>query len=166
MADFTKPFMSLGISIMIKKPIKQRPGKEQNKWEIFTLVMNYIYNSNMFIIFFTLQEFFRLWIPWVKRSGCPSYLHISELALFSSWSPGKYVLQRSNFFVGKKVILPLPWMLCRNVLFWCCKRYFKQTFSHGAIQLIRDTFWPFSDPLVWHFSIFYGRLLDLNALKY
>ena len=25
-ADFTKPFMSLGISIMIKEPIKQRPG--------------------------------------------------------------------------------------------------------------------------------------------
>ena len=24
--DFTKPFMSLGISIMIKEPIKQRPG--------------------------------------------------------------------------------------------------------------------------------------------
>ena len=24
--DFTKPFMSLGISIMIKKPMKQRPG--------------------------------------------------------------------------------------------------------------------------------------------
>lgn len=25
-ADFTKPFMSLGISIMIKEPVKQRPG--------------------------------------------------------------------------------------------------------------------------------------------
>jgi len=25
-ADFTKPFMSLGISIMIKQPVKQRPG--------------------------------------------------------------------------------------------------------------------------------------------
>ena len=25
-ADFTKPFMSLGISIMIKKPVKKRPG--------------------------------------------------------------------------------------------------------------------------------------------
>lgn len=25
-ADFTKPFMSLGISIMIKKPAKQKPG--------------------------------------------------------------------------------------------------------------------------------------------
>ena len=25
-ADFTKPFMSIGISIMIKEPIKQRPG--------------------------------------------------------------------------------------------------------------------------------------------
>lgn len=24
--DFTKPFMSLGISIMIKKPVKQTPG--------------------------------------------------------------------------------------------------------------------------------------------
>lgn len=24
--DFTKPFMSLGISIMIKKPVKQKPG--------------------------------------------------------------------------------------------------------------------------------------------
>lgn len=24
--DFSKPFMSLGISIMIKKPIKQNPG--------------------------------------------------------------------------------------------------------------------------------------------
>lgn len=24
--DFSKPFMSLGISIMIKKPIKQKPG--------------------------------------------------------------------------------------------------------------------------------------------
>lgn len=24
--DFSKPFMSLGISIMIKKPMKQRPG--------------------------------------------------------------------------------------------------------------------------------------------
>jgi hypothetical protein len=25
-ADFTKPFMSLGISIMIKEPVKVRPG--------------------------------------------------------------------------------------------------------------------------------------------
>lgn len=25
--DFTKPFMSLGISIMIKKPVKKNPGK-------------------------------------------------------------------------------------------------------------------------------------------
>lgn len=24
--DFSKPFMSLGISIMIKKPVKQKPG--------------------------------------------------------------------------------------------------------------------------------------------
>lgn len=24
--DFSKPFMSLGISIMIKKPVKQNPG--------------------------------------------------------------------------------------------------------------------------------------------
>ena len=25
-ADFSKPFMSVGISIMIKEPVKQRPG--------------------------------------------------------------------------------------------------------------------------------------------
>lgn len=26
MIDFTKPFMTLGISIMIKKPVKEKPG--------------------------------------------------------------------------------------------------------------------------------------------
>ncbi len=72
--DFTKPFMSLGISIMIKKPQKKNPGLKH--WRTF------------FIELMTLSFVFKasspLWTLSAQRSGCALSSPTWECQLSSS----------------------------------------------------------------------------------
>lgn len=61
--DFSKPFMSLGISIMIKKPVKQKPGVfsflDPLSTEIWvtTTKYNLLYKSCVFVVIFRASLF-------------------------------------------------------------------------------------------------------------
>lgn len=73
--DFSKPWMNLGISILIRKPEKAPPGEKK------TVQYNL---SSIFIIFlFLFKMFLHLCHHYQMIFGCVLYLHILVLVLFS-----------------------------------------------------------------------------------
>ena len=72
--DFSKPWMNLGISILISKQEKRKPG--ENKTNSCRLMVEI-----SFVCFSRFQVFFHLWHHYRKKFGCVLYSPILVLVL-------------------------------------------------------------------------------------
>uniref|UniRef100_T1IX33 Glutamate receptor n=1 Tax=Strigamia maritima TaxID=126957 RepID=T1IX33_STRMM len=81
--DFTKPFMTLGISIMIKKPVKQKPGllsfMKPLSIEIWLYVLLALFGVSVILYFVT-----RFSLHGFKRSEINANSEDNDLSLYNS----------------------------------------------------------------------------------
>lgn len=104
--DFSKPFMSLGISIMIKKPVKQKPGvfsflNPLSKEIWVCVIFSYIGVS---IVLFTVSRFSPYEWRLLHLTG-KKCMRMSQLDKISG-----AVWRTDYFFVVKETYKPTPYL--------------------------------------------------------